>query len=116
MTYIDTMIDLSSRRWYVNDRVLHTIPGVRSDLGKIAELYHGGVRALIVFDVDGGRAPCYFSELALVSRRTSEDVPYAALEAGAIVYCGYCGSDRHTVESCEKRTRDQSGKDPHATR
>lgn len=101
--YVDTTIDLAGRRWFVNDRVLHTIPGVRSDLGRISELYSGAVvRCRVTFD-DGGMAPIYFSELALVGRRSALDVPYAAAEAGAVVYCEHCDNTTHAGEFCPRR-------------
>lgn len=79
--YVDSTIDLQGRQWFVNDRVVHRIPGVRSDAGKICELFPGAmVRCMILFD-DGGRVACYFSELALLRRRTADEIPYAALEA-----------------------------------
>ncbi len=83
--YIDTTVDLQDRRWYVNDRVAHTIPGVRTDAGKIAELFTatpgglGRVRCIVQFD-DGGRCPIYFSELVLLRRRLEDEIPCAALE------------------------------------
>ena len=101
--YIDTTIDLAGRRWFVNDRVLHSIPGVRSDLGRISELYSGAVvRCRVTFD-DGGMAPIYFSELALVGRRTVNDVPFAAAESGAVVYCEHCQLATHAGELCPRK-------------
>jgi hypothetical protein len=102
--YVDTAIDLAGRRWYVNDRVLHTIPGVRSDVGRITELYAGAVvRCRVTFD-DGASAPIYFSELALVGRRTLDDAPFAAAESGAVVYCERCQLATHAGEFCPRRT------------
>jgi hypothetical protein len=79
--YLDSCTDLQGRTWYVNDRILHRIPGVRSDAGKVAEIYCpiSAVRVRVVFD-DGGSAPCYLSECVLVRRRTADEVPYAAGE------------------------------------
>jgi len=79
-TYLDSATDLQGQWWYVNDRVRHTIPGVRSDAGRIVEIpARVVVRVVVAFD-DGGRAPCYCSELTLIRRRTADEVPYAALE------------------------------------
>lgn len=76
--FIDSITDLQGKIWRVNDRVLHTIPGVRSDVGRISELLTR-VRATVTFE-DGGRCAIYFSELVLVSRRTKDEIPYAAGE------------------------------------
>jgi len=76
--FVDSITDLQGKVWRVNDRVLHTIPGVRTDLGRISELCTR-VRAVVTFE-DGGRVPIYFSELALISRRTRDEIPYAAGE------------------------------------
>lgn len=101
--YVDTTTDLAGRRWYVNDRVLHTIPGVRSDLGRITGLYAGAVvRCQVTFE-DGGQAPIYFSELALVGRRTADDVPFAAAEPSAVVYCERCQLATHAGELCPRK-------------
>jgi hypothetical protein len=102
--YVDTVIDLTGRRWYVNDRVLHTMPGIRSDLGRISRLSAGAVvRCVVTFDADQMSAPVYFSELALVGRRTAEEMPCAASEPGAVVYCEHCNNSTHPGEYCPQR-------------
>lgn len=102
--FIDTAIDLAGRRWYANDRVLHTMPG-RSDAGRITGLYAGAVvRCQVTFD-DGGTAPVYFSELVLISRRTADDMPCAAADVDAVVYCERCQLATHPAERCERIAR-----------
>lgn len=80
-TYVDSCTDLQGRTWYVNDRILHRIPGVRSDAGRIAELFTGtaAYRAIVVFD-DGGVTSVYISECALIRRRTADEIPYCSEE------------------------------------
>lgn len=102
--YVDTVIDLAGRRWYINDRVVHTIPGVRSDLGRISQLFNGAVvRCVVTFDADQLSAPVYFSELTPAGRRPADDMPYAALDAGAVVYCEHCNNSTHPGEHCPTR-------------
>lgn len=82
-TYLDSCTDLQGRTWHVNDRILHRIPGVRSDAGKVIEIFSpiAAVRVRVAFD-DGGIAPCYLSECTLLRRRTEDEIPYCATEGG----------------------------------
>jgi hypothetical protein len=83
-TYHDRCTDLQGRTWQINDRILHRIPGVRSDVGKVTEIYCqiGAVRVRVTFD-DGGMAPVYLSECTLIRRRTDDEIPYCAMEGGS---------------------------------
>lgn len=98
--YVDSCTDLQGRTWYVNDRILHRIPGVRSDAGKVAELFSGSAsyRAIVQFD-DGGRVAVYLSECVLIRRRTADEIPYAALDPDwKIAQANSCG--RHYPDPC----------------
>jgi hypothetical protein len=75
--YIDQLTDVRGQVWRVNDRILHVIPGVRSDAGKIIEVYAVGSAVRVALD-SGGQYFAWTSDLQLVRRRTEEEIPMCA--------------------------------------